>query len=102
MLIKLANFVFPLLAGYLFLILCDFFSYRIQKESGYHVLFKSPIVGFLLFIFSGLVLSSILMFAFAGVFALAINQYHNKEISYGRYIEKREPPYNEGYTMGYG
>lgn len=100
MLNKLANFVFPLLAGYLFLILCDFFSYRIQKESGHHVLFKALVVGFCLFIFSDLLLSSILMFAFAGVFALAINQYHDKKISYGQNIEKRELPYNEGYTMG--
>lgn len=113
MLNNLANFVFPLAAGYLFLILCDFFSYRIEKEAGYHVLFKSLIVGILLFTFSNMVLSEIdlirsfnteiidsiipidnairiiLMFGFACVFALGINRFHDEERSYSKYIEKK-------------
>ncbi len=82
------------------------------------MLFKSLIVGLILFVISDLVLSGInsfhpfnaeeveliipvdndnafrvfLMFAFAGVFALAINQFYDEEISYGKYIEKKAPP----------
>ena len=39
----------PTLVGYLFLILCNFTRYRIVRESGYHLFFKSAFTGTLLF-----------------------------------------------------
>jgi len=40
----------PTLAGYLFLILCNATRYRISRESGYHLFFKSAIAGIFLFV----------------------------------------------------
>lgn len=40
----------PTLAGYLFLIICNATRYRIARESGYHVFFRSAIAGAFLFV----------------------------------------------------
>ena len=57
MLQGLGSFVIPILSGYLFLTQWNFTKYRILKESGYHVLFRSAFIGVPLFIASnGIVL----------------------------------------------
>jgi len=45
----LGNLLVPLLCGYGFLIFCNCTKYRILRESGYHVLFRSAIAGLLFF-----------------------------------------------------
>lgn len=52
MLQGLGLFFIPLLCGYWFLTLCNFTKFRILRDSGYHLLFRSAIVGFVLFISS--------------------------------------------------
>ena len=45
MLQGLGNLIVPLLCGYGFLTFCNYTKYRILRESGYHVLFRSAITG---------------------------------------------------------
>lgn len=42
---NLSVYLFPLLAGYLFLRFCYYFKFRIVRESGYHVFFQSGLWG---------------------------------------------------------
>ena len=44
----LGLFVIPILSGYLFLTKLNYTKFEILKESGYHVLFRSALLGFIL------------------------------------------------------
>ena len=120
MLQGLGLFAVPLLCGYWFLTHCNFTKYRSLRESGYHILFRSTIVGFGLFILSHLIVQIVehvfpfdriflawqnlvpiessltLIFTgfFAGVLPIVFNSFYN-EIEAARKVAERNGDFIE-------
>ena len=107
------TFIFPILAGYIFLTCFRHTNYRIKRESGYHVLFKSYITGYILFLVSFLLIKSvkpfatsflqsignivpidnaeitILMFLLACFSPFLLNKFYDAENDFSKYLTKK-------------
>ena len=60
--LNLVSFVVPLIGGYWFLSVWNYTRFKVYKDSGYHLFFKSALCGVIFLVFANLVVSIKLIF----------------------------------------